>query len=272
MSETPLSGLVSREAQQSAAVLHLFGTPFVSFGRRRVEVPEGSKRLLVFVALHRRPVERRLAAGVLWPSGTDTRAAGNLRSALWRLNAAGIPLLQADRFRLTLRDDVHVDVRIVNDWLARVIGGSASWEDLAVIPLGIDEVDLLPGWYDDWAVIERERVTQRVLHGLEVQSWRLVQQGRHAEAVEAAIVATEADPLRESAQQRLIEACLAEGNWSEARRRLEVYRKLVRHELGIEPSARLCTLLTQRHERELHAGALSTLMSGVRMQTSAGSP
>jgi DNA-binding SARP family transcriptional activator len=91
---------------------------------------------------------------------------------------------------------------------------------------------------------------QRVLHGLEIQSRRLIDLGRCGEAVEAAIVATAADPLRESAQHALIEAYLAEGNWAEASRRLEIYRKLVRDELGIEPSQRLCALLTD--DPDLH--------------------
>ena len=75
---------------ETAPVLRLFGGPFVTFLDRRVEVPEGSKRLLVYVALHRSPVDRRQAAGVLWPVGSDCRAAGNLRSALWRLKGVGI--------------------------------------------------------------------------------------------------------------------------------------------------------------------------------------
>lgn len=239
----PVDWLLSQTAAETEPVLHLFGGPFVTFGAQRLDVPEGSKRLLVYVALHHGPVDRRHAAGVLWPVGSDRRAAGNLRSALWRLKRAGIAVMHADTHSLILRDDVIVDLRLIIDWTARLIGGSASREDLGVIPWGIDELDLLPGWYDEWALLERERVTQRVLHGLEVQSRRLVQQGRFAEAVEAALVAVGAGPLRESAQRVLIEAHLAEGNWAEGRNRYELYRKLLRRELGIEPSPQLNALV-----------------------------
>ena len=45
--------LITWESDDDVPILNLSGGPFVSYGRRRVAVPEGSKRLLVFVALHR---------------------------------------------------------------------------------------------------------------------------------------------------------------------------------------------------------------------------
>jgi DNA-binding SARP family transcriptional activator len=259
MSQGPVDLLVPPAVREKIEVLHLFGGPFVRFGARRAEIPEGSQRLLVFVALRRGAVDRRHAAGILWPDGTDTRAAGNLRSALWRLNNAGISLIRADKYRLVLRDDVFVDLRIINDWAGRLIDGSASGPDLGVIPWNIQEFELLPGWYDDWALLERERVTQRMLHGMEMQIRRLIQHGRCAEAVEVALVATGADPLRESAQQSLIEAYLAEGNWAEAHRRFESYRLLVRDELGIQPGVRLSALVQPDTFRDLPYPALAEL-------------
>jgi DNA-binding SARP family transcriptional activator len=239
----PVNWLLSLMDCDTAPVLHLFGGPFVTILGRRVEVPEGSKRLLVYVALHRSPVDRRQAAGVLWPVGSDLRAAGNLRSALWRLKGAAISLITADKHLLTLHEDLIVDLRVVSDWAARLIGGSASQKDLGIIPWSLNQLELLPGWYDDWALVERERVTQRVLHGLEVQSSRLVQHGRCAEAVEAAMIAASIDPLRESAQRALIEAHLAEGNWAEGRRRYDIYRDLLRDQMDIEPSPQLGALV-----------------------------
>ncbi|MGH3805580.1 MAG: AfsR/SARP family transcriptional regulator [Pseudonocardiaceae bacterium] len=244
-------------------VLHLFGGPYATLGGRRWEVPEGSKRLLAFVALHRRRVERRHAAGTLWPIGDDGRAAGNLRSALWRLRGAGIDLLAADKWSLALCDEVVVDVHVVSNWAGRLIDKTASDDDLAVLPCWVDALDLLPGWYDDWALVERERMRQRVLHALEALSRRLVGAGRCAEAVEAAMLAVGADPLRESAQRALIEAHLAEGNWVEGWRGYQAYRDLLRRELGVEPSADLVALLqAARHDRstrsqELHLQAVS---------------
>ena len=60
-------------------MVHLLSGPYVTIGADRREVPEGSKQLLAFVALRRRRVERRQAAGTLWPFGDEERAAGNLQ-------------------------------------------------------------------------------------------------------------------------------------------------------------------------------------------------
>jgi DNA-binding SARP family transcriptional activator len=102
---------------------------------------------------------------------------------------------------------------------------------------------MLPGWYDDWIVPERERLRQRVLHGLDAFAGRLIVAGRCAEAVEVALVAVNADPLRETAVRVLIAAHLAEGNRGEADRRFAAHRTLMLAELGVEPSPQLAAML-----------------------------
>ncbi|TCJ28953.1 AfsR/SARP family transcriptional regulator [Nocardioides jejuensis] len=216
--------------------VHLFDGPFVTITGSRISVPEGSKRLLAFVALRQGRVERRHAAGMLWPTCDDQRAAGNLRSALWRLRGAGIDIVASDKWALELRSGVQVDVIQSLEWASRLIRNLALPTDLTLETGRIDGLDLLPGWYDDWAVIERERVRQRMLHALEALSTALVVVGRYAEAVEVAMTAVNAEPLRESAQRILLEAHAAEGNWVEVRRSHDRYRELARRELGVDPS------------------------------------
>jgi len=219
--------------QLDAVVVHLFAGPYVTVGAERREVPEGSKQLLAFVSLRRRRVERRQAAGSLWPFGDEERAAGNLRSALWRLRRAGINVLVADKWSLALNTNVLVDLHLMEQWAARLIEGRPAGRDLTVSSWVTDALDLLPGFYDDWALMERERIRQRILHALEALSERLAAAGRFADAVEAAMLATSAEPLRESAQRTLIKAHIAEGNLTEARRSYRAYHDLVHRELGV---------------------------------------
>ena len=103
--------------------------------------------------------------------------------------------------------------------------------------------DLLPSWYDDWVIVERERLRQIRVHSLEELSRRLVVVHRYGDAIDAALAAIAADPLRESAHRRLIEAHLAEGNLSEAIRQYKAYAGLLSSQLGIEPSPALDRLV-----------------------------
>jgi hypothetical protein len=56
--------------------------------------------------------------------------------------------------------------------------------------------DLLPGWYDDCVLLERERVRQLHMHALEALAEKLAAAGRYGEAVPAAYAAVVAEPLR----------------------------------------------------------------------------
>ncbi|MGW0180932.1 AfsR/SARP family transcriptional regulator [Nocardia sp. NPDC003345] len=234
-----------RDPESVASYLHLFGGPYVTVGAQRHEVAEGSKRLLALLALRHGRLERCCAAGLLWPGVLDRRACGNLRSVLWRLRAAGLELVASDQVSLMLRADVRVDVDEVSAWAHRVIRGSHAAADLVLDPSVDAALDLLPGWYDDWAIFERERLRHRVLHALENLSRLLCARGRYAEGVEAALLAVEADPIRESAQQALIEAHLSEGNIGEARHAYLAFRRLILRELGVPPTRRLTGLLAR---------------------------
>jgi DNA-binding SARP family transcriptional activator len=103
--------------------------------------------------------------------------------------------------------------------------------------------ELLPGWYEDWALLEAENWRQLRLHALEAAAGVLATAGRFGEAVSAAQAAVRADPLRESPHAALIGVHLAEGNQSEAVREFDGYRQRLGAALGLEPTARLRALL-----------------------------
>ena len=113
VSATSVAEELKPVTETGSATLYLLGGPFVIKNGRRLEIPEGSKRLLVFVTLNGGRISRRFAAGTLWPFGDDERAAGNLRSALWRLREAGIDVLHANRCMLYLDPEASVDITAV---------------------------------------------------------------------------------------------------------------------------------------------------------------
>ena len=103
--------------------------------------------------------------------------------------------------------------------------------------------DLLPDWYDDWLEDEREGLRQTRLYALEALARGLSASGHCADAIQAALAAIRLEPLRETAHRTLIEIHLAEGNWSEACRQFWRCRRLLREELGVEPSESMRLLL-----------------------------
>ena len=62
--------------------------------------------------------------------------------------------------------------------------------------------------------------------------------------MQAALAAVQADTLRDSAHESLIRACLAQGNRHEAYTHYTTYRRVLREELGLDPSPALGRLLT----------------------------
>jgi DNA-binding SARP family transcriptional activator len=217
--------------------------PFeVRCGGVPVALPLGAQRVLALLAFAERPLLRRYVAELLWPETTGDRAAGNLRSALWRLRQPGVELIQCAGPQLGLAAGIEVDLHRVRGQINRVLDHGTELEeaDKDVQPL---TADILTGWYDDWVLLERERHLQRRLHALEALSQRLIAIGRLPAAVDAAHAAVVGEPLRETAHVALVRAYLAEGNRWAAMRQYQAYRDLLRESLGIEPSDALSALV-----------------------------
>jgi DNA-binding SARP family transcriptional activator len=199
-----------------------------------VDLPLSSQRVLAFLALQARPQSRCYVAATLWMNCSEERAGASLRSALWRINRCGHPLVAADARTLRLTPDVIVDVRESARSAQQVLRGEAKGGAVRVDDFTAG--DLLPGWYDEWVVTEREHFRQLRLHALEELCEQLTEEGRFGQAVEAGLAAVSGEPLRESAHRVLIRAYLEEGNRGEAIRQYEACRQVLRGELGIDPS------------------------------------
>jgi DNA-binding SARP family transcriptional activator len=234
-----------------ARVTLLDGFSLRSRGRRwegsAGDMPRGAQRLVARLCLSGRPA-RAAIAGQLWPDVPEDHALGSLRSTLWRLHKVAPGLIDVSGGALSLAAGVRVDVRELSDWAERVRDPHAGVEDVTVPPTVL-RGDLLPGWYDDWVLLERERVRQLRLHALEALAARLVAVGRLADALEAAYEAVRAEPLRESAHRTVVRVHLAEGNLVEALRAHDRFREMLWDELGVHPSELMTRLLRANHPR-----------------------
>jgi DNA-binding SARP family transcriptional activator len=191
-------------------------------------------RVTAFVALNGRSVDRRHAAGTLWPSCGDERAAANLRSTLWRLARGPDRLLDVTARHVHLAEDVAIDVDLVECWAA---------DAAAAMPPMPASVDLMPGNSEPWVVVHRERIRQRVLHVLEQRSAELLAVGLIDEASALASQALRFDPVRESAVRSVMACQLARGDHREARATFTRYCARLDGVLGVGPGSQLDRLL-----------------------------
>lgn len=231
-------------APPATAVVQLLGRFGVTRSGAPVDLPPGTHRVVALLALRGRPVERRDAAGCLWPDKTEGRAQANLRSALWRLRQCPVTLVVDDGTELSLSPDVVVDAVAVYAAAHDLVTESQA-VDLGTVDERTLEVELLPTWYDDFVELERERFRQLRAHALEALSRRLLRAGECPRAVDVGLAAVRLNPLRESAHRAVIEAHLAEGNRGEAIAQLRRLFQVLHEQLGIAPSRDTCDLVTR---------------------------
>ena len=231
--------------------LRLLGGFELRAGDDVVDVPAPGRRLLGFLALQvpdgrrpaRRVLDRGYVAGVLWPETSDARAAASLRTTLWRLHNLRTDPVVSTSTTVGLAPDMRVDTVVLQS-IAAALGRREPDLDMHEIVPEHLAGELLPELWDSWLVLERERLRQISLHALERLSELLSDAGDHARAVLAALAAVELEPLRETANRRLVTAHLAEGNIAEAIRHYQRYAALLARELGIAPHPSFTELLT----------------------------
>jgi DNA-binding SARP family transcriptional activator len=196
---------------------------------------------------------REKLAGLLWPDSPEETARGNLRHELWRLRkalASGLaseqPYILADDISITFNSsaDYWLDISILE------CGASAraTTDDLVNL-LAHYRGELLPGFYDDWAVLERGRLqavfeqeVQRLLDSLkeeqrwtEVLDWgeRWIALGQRPEPAYRALM-------------------IAYGALEDRSKIVSTFHRCaqaLRDDLGVEPSELTCALYEQLIER-----------------------
>jgi len=204
-------------------------------------LPKAVQRVIAHVSLCGRPT-RTAIAGQLWPDVSEGHAHGSLRSALWRVHKVAPGLVRVSGDTVSLACDVRVDVHELTEWAHRAMDPCCGVDDVAGTDLDVPG-ELLPGWYDDWVLLERERLRQLRMHALEALADKLAAAARYGDAVQAAYAAVRLEPLRESAQRAVVRVHLAEGNIFEAVRAYESFRAMLADEVGAVPSSQMRRLV-----------------------------
>src|SRR5262245_45701564 len=190
------------------ASLALLGGFDLEIAGKPLALPRRVQRLIAFLALRGRPLHRAYVAGRLWLDASQEQAYGSLRVALWNARRLHCPVIEASTTHVGLSRHVRVDADTVVACAERILHGAG--------PVGSGDIDLLvgadellPGWYEDWVLPEREWLQELRVLALERAAEDLLAAQRNSEAAIAGLAAVHADPLRESAYSVLIRVHLA---------------------------------------------------------------
>ncbi|GIF23452.1 DNA-binding SARP family transcriptional activator [Actinoplanes tereljensis] len=229
------------EAMPDRPRISLLGGFSLQVADRPVALPVQASRVLAYLCLDRlsRPAcARRQLAERLWSDVIAERARASLRTALWRIRRADPHILLVGREWVRLDDVVDVDVHRGRAQATRLLSDDP---DLRPADAQVTTLvgDLLPGWDEDWLLLERERIRQLQMHALEALAGRLCRTGCYLQAIDVAYAVIEAEPLRESGHSALIDVYLAEGNVAQAYQQFDRYATVLRDELGLRPSPAL---------------------------------
>jgi predicted ATPase/DNA-binding SARP family transcriptional activator len=235
--------------------VRLLGKFNIQLSGAAVNIPSRAEQsLLAFLILNAGNAFRReYLAGLFWPESDETNAKSYLRLALWRLrktlaeNAPDAPdYFLADR--ITLAFDSHQDY-----WLDVAVlekdQGEGS-EDL-IASTQVYSGELLPGFYDEWVMLERERLRVVFDHKMQRLLEKIQSEQRWEELIQQAERWIALGDVPEPAYRALILGYAARGNKANA---LAAYNRLERafeKDLGAPPSPETSLLVEQIRTGEL---------------------
>ncbi len=220
-------------------VARLLGEFEVLRDDRRLTIPtRNAQALFAYLILNADKVFRReKLAGLLWPDSSEENARSNLRHELWRLRKAleieGESYFVIDGLSIAFNPqaDYFLDVhRLENPPLE-----ASSTDDLSAA-LTVYRGELLPGFYDEWVFLERERLNAvfeaKMARLLEI----LQDEGRWIEVQDWAMRWIALGQFPEPAYRALMAAYASSGEPAKAVAAYERYAQALQKNLGLKPS------------------------------------
>lgn len=212
--------------------------------------------LLAYLALHvQRAHSREELADLFWPDIDPEAARANLRSALSSLRRqieppgtveAGAVLVTRGHFEVYLNPaSVAVDA-IRFDRAISAANRTATPAEKARLreeAVALYRGPLLPGFYEPWALQERNRLVETLGRTLVGLATYYAEIGNWNETLVHARRAIAEDPLAEEAHAYVIRALMASGQTSAAQRQFEEMTAVLDERLGVKPSPKVRALL-----------------------------
>jgi len=223
----------------------LLGQFSIHLDDRLVEIPSRpAQALFAYLILNAGTAYRReKLAGLIWPDTDEVRARNNLRHVLWRIRkVVGANYLNADDLTITfnLETDYQLDVAA----LERETRSDTPTETL-IADVSTYSGEFLPGFYEDWIALERERLLAIFERKMEHLIESLMTEQRWPETIEWAERWIALGQLPEAAYRALLVAHYQLGNTANI---AVVYQRCVaalQKELNVEPAEQTRALYRQ---------------------------
>ena len=220
---------------------------------------EASKdqELLSYLLLHRdRPHSREALATLLWSDTSTEKSKKYLRQALWHLHAAlnssngntsGVLLVENDWLSLNPLSNLWTDVADFEHAFSGAEGIAGRQLDAQKAQALREAVslyndDLLPGYYQDWILFERERLQNMYLLMLDKLIVYLQFQGEYEVAQGYGATILRYDPARERTHRQLMYLYSLGGDRTSALRQFERCVLALKQELGVKPERKTVDL------------------------------
>jgi DNA-binding SARP family transcriptional activator/predicted ATPase len=239
-----------------ALKIYLLGQFKLQANDHPVELPSRpAQSLLAYLALNVGVTHRReKLAGLLWPEATESNARSYLRQALWRIrkslesgSLSWEDYLQISDISVTFDD--RSDYWLDADLLLEAV--QAQPVERLVEILGLYRGELLPGFYEDWIGVERDRLQAAYHQKMDLLLDCLIQAGAWDEALKWGEQWIRLGYSPEPAYRALMLAHAGLGDQGMVTATYQRCVESLERELGLEPSPETQQLYEQIREGRL---------------------
>ncbi|MCE7989012.1 MAG: hypothetical protein DYG89_48270 [Caldilinea sp. CFX5] len=234
--------------------MHIFllGQPRIVLPNAPAAVKFTRAGLSLFAYLLLQPhqlIPRERILGLFWGEHSESRARSCLNSALWRLRTT-LATVSCDAGRYVVStEDGQVGFNWESDYWFDVerfdqVSALLRIPPAAMTPAQVEQLEttchcytgeLLEGFYEDWALRERERLRRLHLNGLAQLMHYYTDHKEYAYSLSYGQQILALDPLREEIHRAMIRLYLQTGQRTKAIQQYDHCRAVIADELGVEP-------------------------------------
>lgn len=246
------------------------------------------QELFCYLLLHRNhSLSRETLAGVLWPETTTALSKKSLRQALWQLQSAfgsqgavlsdRILVVDPEWIQLNAQADLWLDVATLeyaSNITQNIPGTELDSQKALMLQQAVQlyQGPLLEGWYNDWCILERERLQTLYLAMLDKLMGYCEVRHDYETGLHYGMRIMCYDRARERTHRGLMRLHYLNGDRASALRQFDQCSAALEEELGVGPSKHTVALYEQIQADQLTETAFSGTTPPVNTAPEAASP